>query len=66
MIIQFARAAGTGVLAGVAGAAFAGSVAGLLDSSVVIASTVAGVLLALIVGTLVYRYPLKPTREPGS
>jgi hypothetical protein len=51
------RSVGTGLLAGVAGA---GVAAGLLHLSTVIASTVAGVLLAVVVGFLTYRYP------PGS
>ena len=60
MVTPLIRSVGTGLLAGVAGAAFAGVAAELLHLSTLIASTVAGVLRAVVVGFLTYRYP------PGS
>jgi hypothetical protein len=44
-------------LAGVTGAAFAGLAAVILQVSVTIAAVVAGVVLAVVVGYFVYRYP---------
>jgi hypothetical protein len=58
------RIVGTGLLAGVTGAAFAGLAAAVLRVSVTIAALVAGVLLALIVGYFVYRYPPRPGDAP--
>jgi hypothetical protein len=44
----------------VAGAAFGGLAAAVLRLSVAIAATVSGVLLAVMVGYFVYRYPPPP------
>jgi hypothetical protein len=54
------RIIGTGLLAGVTGAAFAGLAAAMLHLSITIAAVVAGSALALIVGYFVYRYPPRP------
>jgi len=63
MVSPLIRSVGTGLLAGVSGATFAGLAAGLLHVSVIIASTVAGVLLAVVVGFFTYRYPRVPFNE---
>jgi hypothetical protein len=60
-----ARSIGTGLLAGATGAAFAGVAAGVLHLSIPIAASVAGSLLALIVGYLAYRFPPAPPAPPA-
>jgi hypothetical protein len=57
------RILGTGLLAGVVGAGFAGLAAAILGLSIAIAAGVAGVLLALIVGYFAHRYPNPPGAE---
>lgn len=56
--------AGTALLAGISGAGFGGMAAAFLDLSIAIAATTSGVLLALIVGAVIYKYgEARPNEE---